>query len=171
MPDNHSDACKLYQYDLIRQEASRLHQLSWSYQNTKPVSLFFVCSMHHFPNCFSCVPFPDELFHLLPANSSMQLTCPSTIPLVHYPLPEHNPRICLAVVQVAWRLFQSWREQFSCLTWVPDAVWEALGYLRHPSELTPPDLWETYTPVEWQGRDKGGWPLVRVKLHKMPTFG
>lgn len=106
--------------------------------------------MHHFPNHFSCVPFPDELFHSLPANSSMQSACPSTIPLVCDLLPEHNPRICLAVIPVAWRLFQSQREQFSCLTWVPDAIWEALGYLSHPSELITQNPWETYTLVKWQ---------------------
>lgn len=111
---------------------------------------FFLCSMHHFPNYFSCIPSPDELLNSLPANSSMQLTCPSIIPSVHCLLPEHNPRICLAVVLVAWRLFQSLWEQFSCLTWVPDAIWEALRYLSHPSELITQDPWETYTLVERQ---------------------
>lgn len=108
MPGNHSSACKLYQYDLIYQEARRLHHLSWSYQSTKPKSLF-LCLVHHFPNYFSCVPFPDEFFYSLPTKSSMQSACPSIIPLVHYLLPEHKPRICLAVVLVAWRLFQSRR--------------------------------------------------------------
>lgn len=149
MPGNHSSACKLYQYDLIHQEASRLHHLSWSYQNTKLMSLF-LCSMHHFPNYFSRVPFPDEFFYSLPTKSSMQSACPSIIPLVHYLLPEHKPRICLTIVLVAWRLFQSLREHFSCLTWVPDAIWEALEYLSHPSELITQNLWETYTVFKWQ---------------------
>lgn len=96
---------------------------------TKNLCLFFFfCLMHHFSNYFSCVPFPDELFHSFPANFSMKSACPSIIPLVHYLSPEHSPRTSLAVVLVAWRLFQSQREQLSCLTWVPDAIWEDLGY-------------------------------------------
>lgn len=86
----------------------------------------------------------------LPTKSLMQSACPSIIPLVHYLLPEHKPRICLAVVLVAWRLFQSQKEHFSYLTWEPDAIWEALEYLSHPSELITQNLWEMYTVFKWQ---------------------
>lgn len=111
VPDNHSNVSCTHMIWYVKSQANYIStpDLIWM-QNP---CLFF-CSLHPFPIFFPC--FPDELLHSSTANSSMQLACPSRIPLVHCLLPEHNPRTCLVVSLVAWRLFQSLRGWCDCLT-------------------------------------------------------